>query len=133
MWQFILEAIFAKGFPKIPYFIRNGFKQHFGKQISWWATALGGTMAVIVFELGVSAFRRIYFPTDADLWQEIEQKQGFERVLEEYDPESGHVYGEDEQTGTNGTETRNGTRNGEAVEGSGKSVHREPQSPRSFS
>ncbi|KAH7033641.1 phospholipid-translocating P-type ATPase [Microdochium trichocladiopsis] len=138
MWQFILEAIFAKGFPRIPYFIRNGFKSHFGRQLSWWATVLGASLCVIAFELAVSAFRRIYFPTDADLWQEIEQQRDFPRVLEEYDPERGHVHhvhvdGQNGSTVQDTNGNNNNSNNNNAVDGSGKSVRREPMTPRSFS
>ncbi|KAJ1329638.1 phospholipid-translocating ATPase [Microdochium nivale] len=129
MWQFILVALFSRGFPQIPYFIRDGFRNHFGKKLSWWVTMLGATMGIIAFELGVSAFRRIYFPTDTDLWQEIEQQESYQEVLREYDPESAQLH----MNNTNGN--GNGKPSGTA-DGSGGSLQNEqdqPARPRSFS
>ncbi|KXJ93501.1 hypothetical protein Micbo1qcDRAFT_161517 [Microdochium bolleyi] len=125
IWQFVLAAISSRSF-QIPYFIRDGFARHFGRQISWWATALGAIIAVCAFEIGVSAFRRIYFPTDQDLWQEIEQQPDYHQILREYDPESAHEY----------TKNSEGNKHNGTADGSGKSMHNEqdqPARPRSFS
>ncbi|ORY71498.1 uncharacterized protein BCR38DRAFT_331668 [Pseudomassariella vexata] len=56
-----------------PYPVNGAFVHNFGAQLLWWVTCLLGLAAVTVFELCVTALRRIYFPTDQDLWQEMEQ------------------------------------------------------------
>lgn len=67
-----------------PYFIRDGFTKMFGNTLSWWAVVIIGIFIVVGINLGATAIQRVYFPTDRNLWQEIEQKGEVERVAREY-------------------------------------------------
>jgi phospholipid-translocating ATPase len=76
-----------------PYPIKNSFLHGFGRQPLWWITFLLAAAAVIIFELCVTSLRRVYFPKDQDLWQELE-RLGASKVLEEHAATSGVERGE---------------------------------------
>lgn len=76
-----------------PYPLRGSFIHGFGRQPLWWVIFLLALAAVIVFELCVTSLRRVYFPRDQDLWQEIE-RLGAGKVLEEHADTSGAEKGE---------------------------------------
>ncbi|KAI1847156.1 hypothetical protein JX266_006696 [Neoarthrinium moseri] len=66
-----------------PYPVKDNFTHGFGRHALWWVTGFLALAAVVVFELCVTALRRVYFPKDQDLWQEIEHL-GAGKVLEEH-------------------------------------------------
>jgi phospholipid-translocating ATPase len=70
---FFAETAIASGKSPSPYAVYKGFTQHFGTQLIWWTTILLTLAALTVFDLGVQAVRRVYFPTETDLWQERER------------------------------------------------------------
>ncbi|KAH8664203.1 hypothetical protein BX600DRAFT_382033 [Xylariales sp. PMI_506] len=71
-----------------PYPVRSGFVITFGHQLLWWTSCLLAVAAVIVFEFCVTSLRRVYFPKDQDLWQEIERSGDVDRIVELYDCEN---------------------------------------------
>lgn len=73
-----------------PYPVRDDFIHNFGRQLLWWVTVLLALAAGLVLELCVTSLRRVYFPTDQDLWQEIE-RSGTGDVLNEHAAERGEV------------------------------------------
>lgn len=85
---FVWNPLIAAAYPKevATYFVREGFFHTFGNKLSWWAASIGAILAVLVLELGVASLRRIYFPTDMDLWQEIEHQgqDKVQRVIDEH-------------------------------------------------
>lgn len=79
MWNPLIAAVYPK---KVAvYFVRGAFFHTFGARLSWWVASIGVMMAILALELGVMAIRRIYFPSDTDLWQEIE-RQGQDSVYQ---------------------------------------------------
>ncbi|CAM1507873.1 Fc.00g047210.m01.CDS01 [Cosmosporella sp. VM-42] len=56
-----------------PFIVRDAFLDNFGRKLAWWTTILLELVALIVIELVVQSIRRVYFPTDQDLMQRIEQ------------------------------------------------------------
>ncbi|ETS79759.1 hypothetical protein PFICI_09612 [Pestalotiopsis fici W106-1] len=68
---------------QIQFPVNNNFTKGFGAQALWWVTCILTLAALTVFELCVCALRRVYFPKDQDLWQEIEHL-GAGKVLEEH-------------------------------------------------
>lgn len=65
------------------YFISRAFLDHFGNTLLWWVVLLIDVVVVIVYELVVSAVRRVYFPTDADVFQELQSDPIIMRRFEE--------------------------------------------------
>lgn len=65
------------------YFVRDAFLYGFGRNLLWWLTLLLILTACIVFELVVASGRAGLFPTDVDVFQELEQDLGIRKRFEE--------------------------------------------------
>jgi phospholipid-translocating ATPase len=92
LWFFfnlILGALPLKYSIDSPYGIYHTFKDSFGNKLSWWITAIIGILIVVGFNLGVTAWQRVFYPTDRNLWQEIEKHDGIGQVVREYNIEEG--------------------------------------------
>ncbi|KAI3396407.1 hypothetical protein diail_12215 [Diaporthe ilicicola] len=82
LWNLFLSAIYN---PRVgPYIVRDAFIYNFGRKPTWWLTALMALAMVVVFELAVSAVRRIFSPQDQDLMQEAEKYAGVLDVMREH-------------------------------------------------
>ncbi|KAH9904925.1 hypothetical protein F4778DRAFT_789626 [Xylariomycetidae sp. FL2044] len=82
LWNFIIGAIYKE--KPGTYYVHGAFLHEFGNKLSWWATAGAVIAAVVAVELCATAFQRIYFPRDQDLWQEIERQGGVGEALKEH-------------------------------------------------
>lgn len=89
LWNLLIGAIHPVEFG--PYVVRGSFVNEFGNKLGWWAAAGATIAAVVAFELGLTAFQRIYYPRDQDIWQEIERQGGVSEVLKEHAAEEGRV------------------------------------------
>jgi phospholipid-translocating ATPase len=81
LWNIILSAIYPTK-NKI-YTVKHGFFDHFGRNILWWLTLVLILSSVIVFELGVASLRAAWFPTDVDIFQELERDLEVRKRFEE--------------------------------------------------
>ncbi|KAJ9143695.1 Phospholipid-transporting ATPase [Pleurostoma richardsiae] len=91
LWNIFLSAIYK---PLTgPYIVRDAFLHNFGRTLSWWLNCLVSLSVVVVFELCVSAIRRIFWPRDQDLMQEIEHYDGVLDVMKEHAAERGEAPG----------------------------------------
>ncbi|KAI0135879.1 phospholipid-translocating P-type ATPase [Daldinia grandis] len=89
LWNLLIGAIHPVKFG--PYVVRGSFVHEFGNKLGWW-TAAGATIAAVVaFELGLTAFQRIYYPQDQHIWQEIEREGRVLGVLKEHTAEEGNA------------------------------------------
>ncbi|KAH8801635.1 putative phospholipid-transporting ATPase [Xylogone sp. PMI_703] len=79
LWNLILSAIYKNG---ITYAVKDGFLRYFGRNFLWWFTLIITLATLILFELGVSSIRKAFWPTDTDIFQELQKdkviKQRFE-------------------------------------------------------
>jgi phospholipid-translocating ATPase len=84
LWNILLATtgITHKG-QQIQYPVNHNLTRGFGRQPLWWITCVLAVATLCIFELCVTSLRRVYFPTDQDLWQEIEHL-GAGGVLEEH-------------------------------------------------
>ncbi|KAI0436219.1 phospholipid-translocating P-type ATPase [Xylaria telfairii] len=69
------------------YRIYHGFVDGFGKSLTWWTVAIIGILIVLGANLAATAVQRVFFPTDRNLWQEIEKQGDVDRVSREYNIE----------------------------------------------
>lgn len=93
LWNLFLSAIYTK--TPGPYAVRGDFIHNFGKTLTWWLTLLMVLAMVVVFELAVTALRRIYWPQDEDLVQELERFGGAADALDGGTAELGEAQGGD--------------------------------------
>ncbi|KAI1147884.1 phospholipid-translocating P-type ATPase [Nemania diffusa] len=75
LWFFFglaVDALPARYSADSAYRVPGGLTRAFGASPAWWAAAVGGILAVLGANLAVAALGRVFFPSDRDLWQEIE-------------------------------------------------------------
>ena len=88
-WNIFLSAIYME--KPGPYLVRGSFLRNFGRNAIWWSTGIVTLAAVVMLELVVTSVRRVYFPQDQDLMQEIETIDGIKAVLREHAAENGEA------------------------------------------
>ncbi|RKF61006.1 putative phospholipid-transporting ATPase DNF3 [Erysiphe neolycopersici] len=73
LWQILLSGVFKPGkiYPLYP--IKDGFVHDFGANILWWTVVVLGIACLVILELGVSSIRKTFFPTDVDIFQELQR------------------------------------------------------------
>ena len=79
IWNFFLAGVYAE--KPGPYFVKWSFTRSFGRMATWWLTGGLALAAVVVLELLVASIRRVYFPQDEDLMQEMERQHGVLDVM----------------------------------------------------
>lgn len=93
VWQILLSYIFRSGrvYPLYP--VKNGFLHTFGTNILWWLVVLLGLACLIVVELGLSSIQKAFWPTDVDIFQELQRdaliRKRFEDALQAESDDSG--------------------------------------------
>lgn len=80
LWNMILAKTYSDN--KI-YSVRDAFFYRFGRNPLWWLTLILILVACVVFELVVSSGRAGLFPTDVDVFQELEQDLEIRKRFEE--------------------------------------------------
>ena len=80
LWNILLGAIYPND--KI-YHVKHAFFVGFGRNPLWWLTLIFIILCVAVFEFGVTSLRSAYFPTDVDIFQELEQHIEIRKRFEE--------------------------------------------------
>ncbi|KAG5372182.1 putative phospholipid-transporting ATPase DNF3 [Yarrowia sp. C11] len=81
-WNLFLSAVYHNGRVKI-YYIPDGMVSRWGRDLSWWAALLVVTVAAALVDILWKVFRVWFFPTDTDLFQELEQDDSIKKRLEE--------------------------------------------------
>lgn len=89
VWNIFLSAIYAR--TPGPYIVRDAFLHNFGKKPTWWLTVLLTLLAVLVLELVVTGIRRVFWPRDQDLMQEMEHFAGVMDVMRQHAAERGEA------------------------------------------
>lgn len=81
----VLSALYKPGKTYLLYPIKNGFLHYFGNNLLWWLVLFLTLASLILLELGVSSIRKAFWPTDTDLFQELQKdpliKKRFEDKL----------------------------------------------------
>jgi phospholipid-translocating ATPase len=83
LWTAVLSAIFKpnKTFPLYP--IYHDFLDHYGRNFTWWLVLFLTLAALTLFELGVSSIRKTFWPTDTDVFQELQKDSIIKARFEE--------------------------------------------------
>jgi phospholipid-translocating ATPase len=80
LWNIILGAIYHDD---IIYDVKGGMLYRFGRSVLWWFTLVIIIAAVVVWELAVASLRAAWFPTDVDVFQELEHDLEIKKRFEE--------------------------------------------------
>jgi phospholipid-translocating ATPase len=85
LWTVILAVIYKpendKAYAQYP--VYNDFLSHYGRDFSWWLNTFLILAALIMYDLAVTSIRKSFWPTDTDVFQELEQDPIIRRRFEE--------------------------------------------------
>ena len=70
LWNIILSSTYTNN---IIYDVKDGFFSRFGRNPLWWLTLLLIVAACWVLEIGIKVLQRAYFPTEADIFRELQK------------------------------------------------------------
>lgn len=80
LWMIILSGIYHNN---NEYDVKDGFFNRFGRNGGWWLTLILTVACTICFELGVRSLKAAYFPTDVDIFQDLERDLSIRKRFEE--------------------------------------------------
>ncbi|TVY32279.1 putative phospholipid-transporting ATPase, partial [Lachnellula subtilissima] len=85
MWNILLSLMMKiKGNKNyLLYPVAKGFLTRFGSNLLWWLVFFLTLTAVIVLELGMSSVRKAFWPTDTDVFQELQKDVLIKKRFEE--------------------------------------------------
>jgi phospholipid-translocating ATPase len=92
-WNFFLSAIYYYN----PAFgVKDGFTQHFGKNLAWWAVFVAIIAVMVVSDLAFDAIKRWWWPSLVQRWQVLEQDPETRRQMIEIGGEGGYGIAKEE-------------------------------------
>jgi phospholipid-translocating ATPase len=81
IWNVVLSAVYSqKG---TIYAVRSGFLKHFGGSGKWWLVITAIVDSVLIFEIAFQAIKKVWWPSDVDVWQVLEKDEIIKRRLAE--------------------------------------------------
>ena len=83
LWNIILSQQYTISAGKGVYNVPDNFIFHVGKSLLFWVVLLLSVVSVVIFETGVSILRALFFPTDVDIFQVLEQDLDIRKRFEE--------------------------------------------------
>jgi phospholipid-translocating ATPase len=63
---------------------------HFGNNLAWWATFIVATGVLAVGDLAIDACKKWWWPTQVEIWQELEQDAKVRKKLKDVGGEGGY-------------------------------------------
>ncbi|PBP27981.1 p-type ATPase, partial [Diplocarpon rosae] len=84
-WTLLLAVVFEPNKSYLLYPVKDGFLHSYGRDILWWLVLILTQVALTLLELGVSSVRKSFWPTDVELFQELQNdpviRQRFEEAV----------------------------------------------------
>jgi len=80
LWNILLSLIYGNN---SIYYVKHGILDHFGQNLLWWLTLFLIVSSVVLWEITISSSRAAIFPTDIDVFQELEQDLEIRKRFEE--------------------------------------------------
>lgn len=84
-WNILLSFAFkprsSQTYPLYP--VANGFLVHWGRNLLWWLVLLLTLASLVLLELGISSIRKAFWPTDTEIFQELQKDKIIKRRFEE--------------------------------------------------
>jgi phospholipid-translocating ATPase len=63
--------------------VKHGFVDRFGRSGLWWFALIVASAAVLLWEVGVKALRTAWWPTEVEIFQELEKDKVWKKRFEE--------------------------------------------------
>jgi len=83
LWTLVLSGLFKPTTPYPLYPIYRSFIDGFGGDFLWWLVIFLALTSLILFEIGVSSIRKSFWPTDTDVFQELQKDKLIRERFEE--------------------------------------------------
>ena len=83
LWTIFLSTVYKPGKTYPLYPIKDGFLEFFGHDLLWWMVLALTLAAVVLLEIGISSIRKAFWPTDTDIFQELQKDKFIKRRFEE--------------------------------------------------
>ncbi|KAH8599614.1 hypothetical protein B0O99DRAFT_326611 [Bisporella sp. PMI_857] len=83
LWTGVLSVIFKPNKDYLLYPMLSAFVTHHGRDLTWWLVLLLILSCLTLFELMVSSIRKTFWPTDTDVFQELQKDPVIRRRFEE--------------------------------------------------
>ncbi len=83
LWTLFLSIVYKPGKTYPLYPIKDGFLKFFGHDLLWWMVLALTLAALILLEVSVSSVRKSFWPTDTDVFQELQKDSIIKRRFEE--------------------------------------------------
>lgn len=80
LWQVLMSFIYKDN---KHYDVLGGFIHRFGTSAAWWLTLLLALAAIFLLEIGARAIKAAWFPSDTDIFQELERDLASRKRFEE--------------------------------------------------
>ena len=80
LWNVLLSISYANNYE---YGVKEGILERFGRNPLWWLSLVLIVAACVLFEIGVRAVKGAFFPTDVDVFQQLEKDGEVRRRFEE--------------------------------------------------
>jgi phospholipid-translocating ATPase len=83
LWTLLLSIVYKPGKTYPLYPIKDGFLKFFGHDLLWWMVLALTLGSLILLEIGVSSVRKACWPTDTDVFQELQKDKVIRQRFEE--------------------------------------------------
>jgi phospholipid-translocating ATPase len=85
LWTIVMASIYKPRNDKayLQYPLYANFLEHYGRDLSWWLNAFLILCTLVLYELAASSLRKAFWPTDTDVFQELEQDPIIRKRFEE--------------------------------------------------
>ena len=83
LWTLLLSIVYKPGKTYPLYPIKDGFLKFFGHDLLWWMVFALTLGSLILLEIGVSSVRKAFWPTDTDVFQELQKDKVIRQRFEE--------------------------------------------------
>jgi phospholipid-translocating ATPase len=80
LWNIILSFTYADNFE---YGVKDGILERFGRNPLWWCSLIGIVVSCVLFEIGVRTVKGVFFPTDVEVFQQLEKDPAVRQRFEE--------------------------------------------------
>ena len=80
LWNIILSVVYEDNYE---YDVKGGMLMRFGRNALWWLALVLSVTSCLLFEIGIRALKNAFFPTDVEVFQELEKDLSVRRRFEE--------------------------------------------------
>jgi phospholipid-translocating ATPase len=80
LWNIILAGIYPS---TAIYYVRHEWFVGFGRNPRWWLVLIFIVLCVAVLEFGIASLRAAWWPSDVDIFQQLERDQEVKKRFEE--------------------------------------------------